>query len=120
MLGLHSDPRFVKAISLFNQAEWYPAHDLFEEIWHETNGPERTTIQGILQVAVAELHLENGNTIGATILFGEGLGRLRTLGVPDLGLDLIKLCNCVEERMKLIHENSDLSSSSFPFLSLRP
>ena len=30
------DPRFQQAIELFNSQQWYDAHDVFEELWHET------------------------------------------------------------------------------------
>ena len=80
--SLLDDSRLYEAIHLFNSANWYPAHDAFEELWHETIGPERDVIQGVLQVAVAQLHLERGNKSGATILYGEGLGRLRKMGIP--------------------------------------
>ena len=82
------DSRFQKAVDLFNLSEWYLAHDIFEELWHESHGPERKTLQGLLQIAVAQIHLERGNHNGATILYGEGLGRLKDLGSPDLGIDL--------------------------------
>ena len=52
---LLEDSRFWQAVDLFNQKDWYSSHDLFEEIWHELNGPERRTIQGILQVAVGNV-----------------------------------------------------------------
>ncbi len=80
---LINDPRFQLAVELFNQADWYPAHDAFEELWHETSGQARQTIQGVLQVAVAQLHLQRGNRRGATLLYGEGLGRLKALGTPS-------------------------------------
>ena len=48
-----ADPRFQQGVELFNAGEWYAAHDLFEELWHETADPERRSLQGILQVAVA-------------------------------------------------------------------
>ena len=72
-----NDSRFEIGMKLFNSCEWYKSHDVFEEIWHETGGPERQLIQGILQVAVAQVHLENNNINGATILYGEALGRLK-------------------------------------------
>ena len=31
-----ADPRFQQGLELFNAGEWYAAHDLFEELWHET------------------------------------------------------------------------------------
>ena len=59
-----ADPRFQQGLELFNAGEWYAAHDLFEELWHETADPERRSLQGILQVAVAQLHLQRGNRRG--------------------------------------------------------
>jgi len=73
-LALMADPRFGAAVELFNQGQWYPCHDGFEELWHETQGSSRKALQGILQIAVAHIHLERGNRRGATVLLGEGLG----------------------------------------------
>ncbi len=75
-MSAHDDPRFQQAVDLFNRRAWYEAHDAFEEIWHETAGADRRLLQGILQIAVAHVHLERGNLRGATILLGEGVGRL--------------------------------------------
>ena len=55
------------AINLFNNHEWYEAHDAFEEIWNSVDGDERQVIQGILQVSVSQFHLSKGNLNGATI-----------------------------------------------------
>ncbi|MGB1415957.1 MAG: DUF309 domain-containing protein [Synechococcus sp.] len=111
-----ADPRFDQAIDLFNRCEWYAAHDVFEEIWHETADPERRSLQGILQVAVAQLHLQRGNTRGATILFGEALGRLKRPGAPDLGLDLEGLCSCVSERLQRLQQEQDPETCTVPSL----
>lgn len=86
--SLRVDPRLQDAIALFNRGEWYACHDGFEELWHETQGPLRPLLQGVLQVAVARLHLERGNLRGATVLLGEGLGRLQRCGASDLDLDV--------------------------------
>lgn len=86
-----ADPRLGEAIRLFNDADWYGCHDGFEELWHETAGPMRPVLQGILQLAVAELHLERGNHHGAMVLMGEGLGRLASCGEDGLGCDLVAL-----------------------------
>lgn len=86
--SLMADPRFQEAVRLFNAGEWYACHDQVEELWHETGGPLRPVLQGILQLAVGQLHLERGNHRGATILTGEGLGRLSAAPAQLLGLDL--------------------------------
>ena len=93
---------------------------MFEELWHETGEPERRSLQGILQVAVAQLHLQRGNRRGATILFGEALGRLRRPGTPDLGLDLDGLCAVIQGRLELLQLDGDPESCTVPVLRNSP
>ena len=113
---LIQDQRFHKAVQYFNNKEWYLAHDFLEELWHESIGPERTSLQGLLQIAVAQLHLDRGNKNGAMILYGEGLGRLRRIGIPNLGIDMNRLCNSVEHRLRLLQSQKELSDTKFPEL----
>ena len=110
------DPRFQQGLELFNAGEWYAAHDVFEELWHETADPHRRSLQGILQVAVAQLHLQRGNRRGATILFGEALGRLKRPGTPDLGLDLASLCRAAQQRLEALQLDGDPESCTVPVL----
>ena len=111
-----NDSRFEIGMKLFNSRQWYKSHDVFEEIWHETGGPERQLLQGILQVAVAQVHLENCNTNGATILYGEALGRLKRFQLTNLGLDVVGLCQCISKRLELIQIGEDLACCSLPVL----
>ncbi len=111
-----NDSRFETGMNLFNSCLWYKSHDIFEEIWHETNGKERQVLQGILQVAVAQVHLENGNINGATILYGEALGRLKGYKSDDIKLDIESLCKCVTKRLKSLQTGKDLSDCSLPVL----
>jgi len=112
-----NDSRFAIGMKLFNSCQWYKSHDVFEEIWHETGGPERQLLQGILQVAVAEVHLENCNINGATILYGEALGRLKRFHLANFGLDIEGLSNCVSRRLEFLQIGKDLASCSLPVLS---
>ena len=111
-----SDARFELGMKLFNSCQWYKSHDVFEEIRHETDGPERQLIQGILQVAVAQVHLENNNINGATILYGEALGRLKRFQLTNLGLNIVELCKCISKRLELLQIGKDLSECSLPVL----
>ena len=112
-----NDSRFEIGMKLFNSCQWYKSHDVFEEIWHETGGAERQLIQGILQVAVAQVHLENSNLNGATILYGEALGRLKRFHLGKFGLDFEGLSNCVSRRLEFLQIGKDLSDCSVPVLS---
>ncbi len=111
-----NDSRFEIGMKLFNSCQWYKAHDVFEEIWHETGGAERQLLQGILQVAVAQVHLENKNINGATILYGEALGRLKRFQFTNLGIDVVGLCKCVSRRLEFLQIGKDISTCSLPVL----
>jgi len=113
---LAADPRFLEAVALFNSGEWYACHDGFEELWHETAGALRPVLQGILQIAVAHLHLERGNLRGATVLLGEGIGRLAACPPECLGHDLGGLCKVSRARLAALQRGEDADSLPLPRL----
>jgi predicted metal-dependent hydrolase len=105
-------------VEQFNRADWYACHDGFEELWHEIQGPMRPVLQGLLQIAVAELHLERGNRKGATVLMGEGLGRLRRCDDVALGLRLTTLKGTAGERLHALQMEADPRTLPLPRLEL--
>ena len=107
---------FYKALDLFNNQKWYEAHDAFEDIWNTLDGDERQIIQGILQVSVSQFHLSKGNLNGATILMGEGLGRIKNRINIDLGIDLESFCECLEELLKKLQYKEELTNDDKPYL----
>lgn len=113
---LMADPRFQLALDQFNSGSWYACHDSFEDLWHETQDPLRRPLQGLLQIAVAHLHLERGNVNGAMILMGEGLGRLDGLGPSTLGVNLNALRLQVLARLKALQSGRDPSVLPLPQL----
>ncbi len=107
---------FFDALNLFNNQKWYEAHDAFEDIWNTLDGDERQIIQGILQVSVSQFHLSKGNLNGATILLGEGLGRIKNRSNIDLGIDLESFCKCLEELLRKLHNKEELTQNDKPYL----
>ena len=104
------------ALNLFNNHEWYDAHDAFEEIWNSVDGDERQVIQGILQVSVSQFHLSKGNLNGATILLGEGLGRIKSRTKINLGIDLESFCISLEKLLRKLQYKEILNENDKPFL----
>ena len=114
---LLDDPRFSEAVDQFNAGDWYACHDGLEELWHETSGVCRPVLQGILQIAVGQLHFHRSNVRGALILTGEGLGRLK--GVPDdmLGLDLGGLRQAAQQWLTALQNDESAEQLLPPVLS---
>ena len=108
----------ILAIKLFNNHKWYEAHDAFEDLWNVIEGEERQIIQGILQVAVSQFHLSKGNLNGATILLGEGLGRIKTRTNINLGIDLESFSKSLEILLEKLQYNEEVKDSDSPFLRL--
>ena len=104
------------AFDLFNSQKWYEAHDALEDIWNGLDGDERQIIQGILQVSVSQFHLNKGNTNGATILLGEGLGRIKKRKYINLGIDLNLFCDSLEKLLIKLQSKVPLDQYEKPFL----
>ncbi len=54
---------------LFNRERYWEAHEILEGIWKESHGYERSTIQGIILICAAFVHMQKGeDDIGYSIL----------------------------------------------------
>ncbi len=79
---------FWQGVEEFRQGEFYACHDTLEALWIEAQEPNKTFLQGILQIAVACYHLSNQNWRGAVILLGEGSRRLMSYRPEYEGIDV--------------------------------
>lgn len=56
-------------LSLFNQGEYFAAHEELEHAWNEDTSAARECYRAILQIAVAYLQIQRGNYNGAVKMF---------------------------------------------------
>jgi uncharacterized protein len=82
------DPRYLAGIELFNRGEFFEAHEVWEDLWHDTAGPDRRFYQGLIQAAVAVYHAGNGNARGARRLFHSGRRYMSAYPPRHRGLDV--------------------------------
>ena len=61
-------PRAIKGILLFNQKEYFEAHEELEIAWRDEKNKVRELYQGILQVGVAYYHIQRRNYAGGKIM----------------------------------------------------
>jgi uncharacterized protein len=64
---VHADA-YRRGIRLFNERHFFDAHEVWEDVWRESAGPEKKFLQGLIQVAVAFHHHSTGNVVGARSL----------------------------------------------------
>ena len=82
---------FRRGIEQFNSGHFFEAHETWEEIWLRSPEPEKTFLQGIIQVAAAFHHHSRGNLRGARTLLNAGLARLARFPDTHRGIALAKL-----------------------------
>ena len=111
------DPRFYSGIQSFNSGNFYEAHDLFEDLWHECDEPKRRWIHGIVQISVAMHHHSTGNLNGSLLLLAEGISRMRRAEISPIGFKEGEFLEPCQEILKLLQTN--LKDSNYS-LGMRP
>lgn len=60
----------------FNRGEWFEAHELWERVWLVAAPPEKTYLQGLIQVCAALLKLEQQRADLYASLLARAMGKL--------------------------------------------
>jgi predicted metal-dependent hydrolase len=110
------DPRYLRGIEYFNECEFFEAHEVWEDLWSDTDGTDRRFYQGLIQLAVCLHHFGNGNIRGARKLYHGCRGYLEDYLPTFTGLNVAKLLEelqgCCAEMLA--------SQEEFPRIDLVP
>jgi hypothetical protein len=85
------DDAWRRGIEHFNTRRFFEAHEVWEEIWLCSPEPEKTFLQGIIQIAAAFHHHSRGNARGTRSLLEAGLRRVERFPDGHRGIDLASL-----------------------------
>jgi uncharacterized protein len=80
-------PRARHGIELFNEGQYFEAHEELEAAWRDEKGRVRQLYQGILEAGVTYLHITRGNYWGAVKVYKRSMRWLK---------DWPELCRSVE------------------------
>ncbi len=80
----------TNGVHLFNDSDFFSAHDFFEDIWMEAERNEKAFFQGMVQVSVGCYHLICGNFKGAKSQLTKGISKLNKYLPFYYGLNLDK------------------------------
>ena len=82
------DPRYLAGILYFNRRDFFEAHEVWEELWHDCPSELRRFYQGLIQAAVALHHWGRGNWRGARWLFQSGRTYMSVYPAVHIGVDI--------------------------------
>ncbi|HKS44681.1 MAG TPA: DUF309 domain-containing protein [Amycolatopsis sp.] len=82
----------AEAQRLLDEGKPFHAHEVFEDAWKSTEGPERTLWKGLAQLAVGLTHAARGNEKGAQALLARGADAIEPYaGAAPHGIDVAGL-----------------------------
>jgi uncharacterized protein len=77
----------------YNAGEYFEAHEARESVWLTTPQPEKTFLQGLIQITVAFHHLQRANPVGATRLLTAALRKLEPHSPTFCAISVLPLCD---------------------------
>lgn len=89
--------KFQEGAELFNRGEYFACHEVWEDVWRELKGENRTFLQALIQVAVGLYHAGRGNASGAESLLKRGIGRLEKFAPEYAGVRVGALLEDVDK-----------------------
>jgi predicted metal-dependent hydrolase len=103
----------AEGLRRYNAGEYFAAHEAWETVWLGAHEPDKTFLQGLIQVTAAFHHLQRNNSLGTVRLLQAALRRLEPHPACFGGISVILLCNDIRERLQAIN-------SGEPALGLAP
>jgi len=100
-----------EGIRLFNESDFFSAHDFFEDCWMECSREERLFFQGMVQISVGCFHLLSGNFKGSVNQYNKGIKKLENYRPSYAGINLEKLLREVDIIIKLMDDTACIRNS---------
>lgn len=107
------DPRFLAGVALFNAGEYFEAHEVWEDLWHERGPADRRFYQALIQAAVALYHHSRGNATGAARLCASGKRYMQPFAPVFMGVRVAEFWEALEARL------NHASGAPAPAITLR-
>src|SRR4029078_12459788 len=99
---------YLEGIQLFNEHEYFDAHEAWEDIWHMAYGIKHDFYQGMIQCAVALEHYRRSHPRGVLSLYSSYQPKFRNLPDVFMGLDVPKFLGAMREVLRPVVEANPL------------
>lgn len=121
--GQELDAHYLGYFECFNQALFYEAHDVLEELWlANRHGPNYSFHKGLIQLAGAFVHLQKNRLKPSAALFKLAEANLRKYPAQHEHLDIAQTLALVEQWLKALESGgfavNPLTAANVPKLHL--
>src|SRR5437773_2507638 len=99
---------YLEGIQLFNEHEYFDAHEAWEDIWHMAYGLKHDFYQGMIQCAVALEHYRRSNPRGVVSLYKSYRPKFEKVPPVFMGLDVTKFLGEMRDVLQPVVEADPL------------
>jgi uncharacterized protein len=110
---------YSKGLEKYKEGNFYQAHELWEDMWHNKQLKDRIFIQGLIQISASFYKIQVGNLRGARSLLEKSLNKFdeysgihRKIDVDNLKKDLLE----IHQKYNEINSTDDFSLAAVPDL----
>lgn len=114
------DSRYLAGIELFNRGEFFEAHEVWEDLWHECDSADRRFYQALIQAAVAAYHWSRGNATGAKRLYHSGRKYMEPYRPTHRGLAIDDFWNAMATHLAGALDSPNAANATAPIIVLEP
>ena len=109
-----TDGALAEGLRLYEAGEFFTAHEAWETVWLELPEPEKTFLQGLIQVTAAFHHWRRNNRLGTVLLLQAALRRLDRYPQRFGGISVNLLCHDIRERLRTLEAGEPASQLVSP------
>lgn len=98
---------FLKGLEAYHNGHFFDAHEFWEDLWSDYYLEDKRFIQGLIQLSVSFVHLENGNLKGAKSLMRKCLEKFNDFNGVHRDIDMDSL----KQRLKIVQEEYEITEN---------
>ncbi|HTD22871.1 MAG TPA: DUF309 domain-containing protein [Terriglobales bacterium] len=109
-----------EGLRCFHSGAFFEAHEHWELVWLKAQEPEKTFLQGLIQVTASFHHFQRGNCAGTISLLRSAMRRLEGYPEAFAGIAVAPLRAAVGLWLEALEAVPPSSPPPFPQLQLTP
>jgi predicted metal-dependent hydrolase len=114
------EPRFLRGVADFNAGAFYEAHEVWEDLWNDSEGETRRVVQALVQLAAGYHKLEIGVPAGARKLLARALATLADVREAASPVALGPLCAALRAHLASLAAAGTSTIALTPRLEVKP
>jgi predicted metal-dependent hydrolase len=108
----------LEGLHCFHSGAFFEAHEHWEVVWLAAPEPEKTFLQGLIQVAASFHHFQRGNSAGTISLLRSALRRLDKYPEVFAGVVVAPLRVAIRSWLEVLETTPQSSPPQFPNIQL--